>query len=336
MRAVASPKFWIGIGISVACLWLAIRDVPFSEFGRSLASASYIWLLPAIVLQFLAVLPRAQRWIVLLGKEDRLADSFWAQSIGYLFTNTFPFRLGEPARIIVMSQRCRLPFVQVAASAVVERFLDVAIVLLFLVVVLPLMHVPDIVTRAGIYFGAVILLALTILLLAIRFDQWCEKLLHRVCEWCRFLPAGSIVARWRELIDGLRQQMGMRVAGAAGWSLVTWILAVVTEWLVIRTFQPNGSIVEAAFVIVALAFAVSVPSSPGFIGVFQFVGQQALVLPFAGKYDIATALAITLTGHLLYYLTTSILGVIGVWRLGESVSHLGRLVAAGRPAPTKL
>ena len=60
---------------------------------------------------------------------------------------------------------------------------------------------------------------------------------------------------------------------------------------------------------------------------FQFVGQQALVLPFGAKYDPATALAVTLVTHLLmYYLITTSLGVIGLWRLGESFAGLGRTV----------
>ena len=76
--------------------------------------------------------------------------------------------------------------------------------------------------------------------------------------------------------------------------------------------------------VVALAFAVAVPSSPGFIGIFQLAGQQALVLPFGAKYDASTALAITITAHLTYYLLTTGLGIVGLWQLGESFGHLGR------------
>ena len=68
--------------------------------------------------------------------------------------------------------------------------------------------------------------------------------------------------------------------------------------------------------VVALSLAVSVPSSPGFVGVFQLVGKQALVLPFGAKYDMATALAITLGLHVVYYLVTTILGLIGLMKLG--------------------
>jgi uncharacterized membrane protein YbhN (UPF0104 family) len=75
-----------------------------------------------------------------------------------------------------------------------------------------------------------------------------------------------------------------------------------------------------------LSFAVTVPSSPGFIGIFQLAGQQALVLPFGSKYEATNALAITLTAHLIYYLLTTLLGIVGLWQLGESFAKLGRMI----------
>jgi uncharacterized membrane protein YbhN (UPF0104 family) len=83
---------------------------------------------------------------------------------------------------------------------------------------------------------------------------------------------------------------------------------------------------------VALSFALAVPSSPGFVGIFQLIGQQALVLPFGAKYDASSALAITLTAHLIYYVLTTTLGVIGLWRLGESFMNLGRVIGVRRSA----
>jgi hypothetical protein len=79
---------------------------------------------------------------VILSKEHNFSDSFWSQSIGYLFTNVFPLHLGEPARVFVMSSRCSMPIAQVAASALVERLLDVVVILVALLLVLPWMHVP--------------------------------------------------------------------------------------------------------------------------------------------------------------------------------------------------
>jgi uncharacterized protein (TIRG00374 family) len=226
-----------------------------------------------------------------------------------------------------MSDRSQLPLVQVAASAIVERLLDVATMILALVLVLPLMQVPVLVIRAGTVFGAIILVLLATLFLMVRFRELVERLLQSICRWYKFLPAEAIVARQRELIDGLTPfTKGSVAIRSIGWSIATWALSIGMNWAVIRSFKSDAAPVEAVFMIVALSLAVAVPASPGFIGVFQLVGQQALVLPFGGKYDLTTALAITLTAHLTYYLLTTALGVVGLIRLGESFGHLGQLV----------
>ncbi len=326
-------RLWLGCAISLLCLWLAFRHVPLGEVGHVVAGASALPLLAAFVSLLLAVVARAWRWLVVLDRGDKLADSFWAQSVGFLFTNVFPLRLGEPARVLVMSERCGLPVMQVAASAIVERLLDGATNVVVLVLVLPWMQVPLLMRRAGMAFGVLVLTGLAILLLVVRLSHHSASLVQAVCSYLPFLPAAKIVAWWRELMRGFLPLTRWRIAvRAVGWSLVVWALSVAMFWSVLRAFQADGTLIEAAFMMVALSFAVAVPSSPGFVGVFQLVGQQALVLPFGAKYDVANALAIALTVHLTYYVLSTTLGVIGLWRLGESFMNLGRVIAAGQPA----
>lgn len=331
MSVLRKPRFWVGIAISALCLWLALREVPFVDLGRSLAGARYLWLLPAVAIQLATVVVRARRWVVLLGREDRLADGFWAQSIGYLFTNVLPFRLGEPARVLVMARRCNLPVVQVAASALVERVLDVASILLLLVLVLPWMRVPALVAQAGLVFGGLVLVSLVLLVALARLNRHGEALLRALCERVPVVPAETAIARWRELGSGFLPLARPRSGSAAlGWSAASWALSVAMYWCTIQAFQPAGALVEAAFMVVALGLAVTTPSSPGFIGVFQLVGQQALALPFGAKYDGAMALAVALTAHLVYYLPTTGLGIAGLWRLGESFAGLERTASRGQ------
>lgn len=331
MSLLNNWRLWLGCAISILCLWLALRHVPLVELGHSVGRASILWWLPAVGLQLLSVVARAQRWVVLLDKKERLADSFWAQSVGYLFTNVLPLRMGEPARVIIMAERCMLPIIQVAASAVVERVLDLVTIVLALILVLPWMSVPALVMRTGMTFGFLSFIAIIVSLLAVRFRSASERLLQYLLKAIPALPAEAIIGRWRELIVGLSPLARWQVAlQGAIWSSVSWAFSIGMYWCVLRSFQPDGSIVEAVFMVVALSFAVAVPSSPGFVGIFQLVGQQALVLPFGAKYEATNALAITLTAHLIYYLLTTFLGIIGLWRLGESFGNLGRIIKSKR------
>lgn len=320
----------LGLVVSVVCAWLALRTVPLGELGASLATASYGWLLPALVLQLLAVVARGKRWAVLLGERARLSDAFWAQGVGYLFTNVLPLRMGEPARTFVMASRSGLPVVQTAATVVVERLLDVASVVVVLVAILPFMRVPSLVARAGISFGLLVLLGFGLLLMAVRCSALTERLLRAVLGRVPLLPAEPIVARWRELLVGLSSTTRWSVAVQATlWSVVAWACVIGSYLASLKAFEPAADPLEAAFMVVALAFAVTVPSSPGFIGVFQLVGEQALVLPFGAKYAPSTALSITLVAYLVYYLLTSLLGIVGLWQLGASFAKLRNVFGTG-------
>lgn len=321
-----------GFSLSLICLWLALRNAPFSALVSTIATASSPWLLLAVLLMFTALITRAKIWVILLNNRTNLMDSFWAECIGYLFTNVLPLRMGDPARVVAMSKRRALPIVQVASSAVLERLLDTAIILMALAALFPFMNVPDPVKKAGSIFGMLVLMAMTALILLIKMDRTSERCLRAVCRWLPILPAEKILIALRQYIEGVTVLCRSKAAiGTFCWALGTWALFIAMYWSAIRAFQPNGTLVEASFMLVAICLALTMPSSPGFIGVFQWVGQQALVIPFGGKYDPSTALAITLTIHMMSYIFTTILGIIGLSRFGLSFRSL-RIEAARAPS----
>ena len=101
-----------------------------------------------------------------------------------------------------------------------------------------------------------------------------------------------------------------------------WAPSVAMYWCVLKGFRADATPVEATFLVVALCLAVTIPSSPGAFGIVHWVGQQALVLPFGAKYDLTGALAIILTAHLAYYISTSLLGIAGLSIFGLSFRNL--------------
>jgi len=337
MSFIRSFRLWIGILLSLFFLWLAVRNIPCQALSGPAASANYLWLVPAMVAQVLAVVTRSLRWIVLLKQPKHFASSFWAQGIGYLFTNILPFRMGEPARILVMAEQCDLPVMFVTGTAVVERLLDVATIILTLALVLPWMQVPAAVSNAGITFGILVLVGLAIIILMARYKRAAHRLVEWILKRLPFLPAQSLLRWWDDLINSLTILLDWQVAfKAVGWSLASWSLSAMVYWCVIRAFQPDGLVIEAVFMMVALSLAVTLPSSPGFIGVFQYAGQQALVLPFGIKYNPGSALAITLSAHLVYYLLTTLIGLVAIWITGTSFSKLTRRIFGQKAVSPKV
>jgi len=307
-------NLFVGLTVTVFCVWLAFRNVPYTEITRVISGGNYYWLIPAVIAQLLAIVMRSQRWVVLLDRKDKLEASIWSQGI--------------VVRVLVMSERCKMPVVQVAGTAIVERLLDVGTIILALVVVLPWMHVPGGIVKSGQIFGVFVLVAILIIILLAIFKGTSFALINRICTVFPVLPKEMILARWAELMEGLTPLLrGVVALQVIVLSLLSWLFSGVVFYCAIRTFQPAGFLLEAIFMMISLSLAVIVPSSPGFIGVFQFVGQQALVIPFGEKYSLSSALAITLIAHIVYYILSTILGIIGLWRIGQSFAGLMGLVA---------
>jgi glycosyltransferase 2 family protein len=330
---LAGGRIVMGIAITIVCLLLALRNVPVDELRDTLERVNYWWLLPAVAAQLASLGAKARRWRVLLLERAGMAEVFWAQAIGLLGTNLFPLRAGEAARVLTISRRASIPLAGVAASVLVEAVLDIAIVLALLASLLMFAALPPAVTTAGLALGVALVPVLAVgLLLVARAD----RALTMLSIVLRPLPApvrASLYALARDASIGLRGLRGRGAVGRVlGWSALMWASAVAAAWAVIEAVAPGASPLEPLFAVAAISLGIAIPSSPGGMGVFEFVGQQALLLPFPERYTASSALVVALLAHSLYYALTSALGAVGLARLGLSLANV-RAVARWSAPP---
>ncbi|MEL6611098.1 MAG: lysylphosphatidylglycerol synthase transmembrane domain-containing protein [Bacteroidota bacterium] len=137
-------------------LFVALRGVDFSAVGEALRTADYAWLVPLLAVSLLSHYARAWRWRLLLDvlpdEPDTSSDStltdlakprastlqaFYATMIGYMVNQAAP-RLGEPARAANLAAVTRHRFSSVFGTVVVERLVDVVVLLAALASVLVL------------------------------------------------------------------------------------------------------------------------------------------------------------------------------------------------------
>jgi len=86
-----------------------------------------------------------------------------------------------------------------------------------------------------------------------------------------------------------------------------------------KAFIPEAQPLWAAFTLAFMAIGVAAPSSPGAMGVFEL--SVVAALSFFGV-DPAVSGAYALTMHAAHYLTTGILGTIGLIKDGLSLSGI--------------
>jgi len=319
-RVATTVKVALGLAVSAVCLWLAIGQAPIAELADVLDQVNYWWLVPAVLGTVVSLWGRGCRWRVLLANRGTNLEYFWAQSIGCLLTNVFPLRAGEAGRVVIVNRRVGIPIVQVGASVVLERAVDLAFVLGMLAIVLLIMDVPWPVAATGLALGVGLVAAWVSVFVLLLFGHRLTALIERIAARLPERLGRLGLDAWAQVLTALEPFRDARTVWRVfAWAMLVWLSGIAAFWATIEAVVPGGSLLETTFALTAIALGVALPSSPGFIGVFQLIGQQALVTPFPDRYTAASALMIALLNHAVYYVTSSALGALGLARLGLSL-----------------
>lgn len=320
-------QLWVGLAISVVALVLALVGIDFRRLAETLVRADYVYLVPATAGVLLYLLVRGIRWRLLLDKRVRLTRTFWVTNVGYLVSNVLPFRLGDPARAVVIGRSGAVSTAAALSTVVVERVLDMLMVVMILAGVAPLIGGTERAVGAGIVAGGAALAATAVLLLlAFRPD-----LGRRAVRWVLDRLPRIDADRWAASLDGLFDGLaplrsGRKALAVLGWSVVTWATVVGYYWMFLRAFIDRPPLLAAPFVVCVIGLGMAVPSSPSAVGVFHAVARYALTIPF--DVPESQAVAVAFGAHALQYVLMCLLGLIGLARESLSLGQLRSQVAS--------
>ena len=314
-------KFWLGVGVSAAFLWVAFRGVSLEEIRHSLAEVRPAWLL--LVLASIAgrFWLTAVRWQVLLRpvKAVGLHRLFGVIMIGFMANNVLPARLGEVVRAYALGKTESLPTSLSFATIVLERLFDGFTLLAFLVLgVVYLRPGPLIVWSAVSAFC--LYLGVLVVLLGIRAGLGIDWLLARLPGRIRDKAAG-LVESFALGLDVLGDARGLVLSTAL--SLAVWLVNAVGMWAMFAAFSMDLPAYAAFLVLAITALALVLPSTPGYVGPFQAGTVLALGLFSVPKAD---ALSLSIIYHAANYVPITVVGLAYLAALNLT---LGELKAAG-------
>ncbi|MGD1992135.1 MAG: lysylphosphatidylglycerol synthase transmembrane domain-containing protein [Anaerolineae bacterium] len=320
-------QLWVGLAISAGALVLALVGIDFRRLAETLAQAEYVYLVPATGGILLYLLVRGIRWRLLLGDQVSLSRTFWVTNVGYLVSNVLPFRLGDPARAVVIGRSGAVPTAAALSTVVVERVLDMLMVVLILAGVAPFISGTESAVGAGIVAGGAALAATAVLLmLAFRPDLG-RRAVRWVLERVPRIDADRWAASLDGLFDGLAPLRSARKALAMlCWSVVTWAFVVSYYWMFLRAFIDRPPLLAAPFVVCVIGLGMAIPSSPSSVGVFHAVARYALTIPF--DVPESQAVAVAFGAHAFQYVLMCLLGLVGLARESLSLGQLRSQVAS--------
>lgn len=316
-------RLLVGLAISIAALFLALRGIDARRVVETLVQAEYVYLIPATAGILVYLVARSIRWRLLLGPDVSLPRCFWVTNIGYLASNVLPFRLGDPIRAILIGQGGAVSTAAALSTVVVERVLDMLMVVALLAGVAPFVSGAGSTLGVGL-FAAIAAAGASVILvvLALRPD-WGQ----RASRWVLGRLPWIDGERWARALDELFKGLAPLRSPRLGvklllWSAVTWACVVFFYWALLRAFLTDLPWLAAPFLVCVVGLGMAIPSSPGSVGVFHALARYGLTIPFG----LPTAQAVTagFAVHAFQYLMMCVLGLIGLAR--ESIS-LGRLRA---------
>jgi uncharacterized protein (TIRG00374 family) len=330
----------VGLIISLLALWLAFRGAELAQVGRALREANYFYIVPAVAAFWVGLVFRALSWRVLMGGRVSLRRAYDVMNEGYLLNNVLPLRLGEFGRAYLVSRGGTMTASQALSSIVVERVVDLLMILVLLAAFLPLLAGFGLARDVATGAAALGLAALAGIMLLARFRRLVLRVLAAVLRRAnlRFLHAERWLGRAHAFLDGLAVLQQPRVAvQAAFWSGMAWVAAGVGVWALLQGFLPGAPLSMGFLVLLIVGLGIAIPSAPGAAGVFEVAIVEGLAL---FDVDRNLALSFALVYHATHLGLTSLLGGLALAQEGETLGHLARaalaLVSGGAretPAP---
>ncbi|MEX2221703.1 MAG: lysylphosphatidylglycerol synthase transmembrane domain-containing protein [Candidatus Rokuibacteriota bacterium] len=317
-------KILLGLAVSAGLLVYVFWDVDLRAIATRLRGTLWGFLALSIALNFVSMWLRAWRWSYLFPPDTRPRRLFRALLIGYMGNNLLPLRAGELVRTYVAS-RHGPRFWTTFATVVVERVLDGLALGLILAGLLLLVAVPGEVRWSIGIFLAVDLVAMVVLVAIAAAPGTCRVLIETF-----FHRIGWLERRLLDLLgtmtEGLR---GLRTARHALpitlSSVGIWLFLALSVWAAMRAAHLDLPLVASWTVLAFLGLGVSLPSSPGFVGVVQAATVLALALFAVPRTE---ALSFSLLMHASQFFPVTAVGLL--YLLLEHVSLTDAARASSR------
>ena len=317
-------KILFGLAVSAGLLVYFFWDVDLGVIGARLRETLWTYMVLSVALGFVSLWMRAVRWYYLFPPGAHPSHLFRALLIGYMGNNLLPLRAGELVRVYVVTRRGQ-QFGTTFATVVVERVLDGLSVGLIGAALLLVVPVPANLRWSIMVFLLVDLVGILVLMAIAAAPGACRALIETLFRRFAWLEH-RLIGLLDTMNAGLR---GLRAAGHTGpivaCSVGIWLFLALSFWSALHAAHLDLPLAAAWTLLTFLGLGVSLPSSPGFVGVIQAGTVLALALFAVPRTE---ALSFSLLLHASQFFPITIVGLLYL-----VVEHVSLTDATRGPIP---
>ena len=314
----------IALVLAGVLLYYSLRGIDWRQVGSTLATTRLGYVALMVMVLTGSLFLRAVRWRVLLqsGGPVHVPTAFWATCAGYFGNNFLPARAGELVRTMMVDAEAGLGRTFVLTTALSERMVDaVALVLISSVVLLTLPVRPGWYNSAARPFALIGICGVLGIAVLPRLERFWSHLLDRTPVPERF--RGKLKHILEQILYGLRAFHDVRrLLAFVSLTAVVWSMDAVSVILLARSLDLTLTVSMAFLLLTGLGLGSALPSTPGYLGIYQFVAVTVL-MPFG--FSRAVVIAYTLLLQAMLYLNTGIWGLFALLRFRKLKTKLPTL-----------
>jgi hypothetical protein len=295
-----------GFIISIVLLYFSLKGIEYRQLAETIARADLAYAFLPVCCIFLCLTLCSFRWSIITGSSVRLRDAFIALVIGLFINNVLPARVGEVARAYAISKRRDIPFAYAVSTVFIDRVFDLMGLLSITFLFFPGQALPSSVSK-GLYLLVAIFVVCVIVLFAVSRERTALRMAGFLQRFRRPL-LDKLATRVIEIQKNLRRiSTPGHIALFVVLSIANWLSMSAALYFSLKTLGVPLPFVYAPFVTALLNMGLAVPSSPGYIGVYQFLLVYLLAIFGIPRTE---SFAVSLFFHASWYIPYNILGFI--------------------------
>jgi uncharacterized protein (TIRG00374 family) len=313
-------KLLIGCLFSAILIYLTLRQIDISASVEYVKNANYFILIIAACIQALSYVARSIRYFLLLWpvKKTAILKNFPYLVLGFFMNNLVPFRIGEIIRAKVTGERLGISRSSALATIAVERLLDIGTFILFFFLIMHFLSFPAFIKNS--FYLCSIIVSLVFIIFSIASLR-SGKALDLISKIPMPLKIKTLILSLADrFIEGLNVLKSKKILSLSClFSIIIWLIESSILVIVAQACGFELSLEGAAFTVIIIGIGGIIPTAPGYIGTFEFMGMTALAALGIDKDRAFYCIAIY---HFMQIIVISLLGISSILLAKISVKDL--------------
>jgi uncharacterized protein (TIRG00374 family) len=305
-------SFILGFIISGIFLWIIVNNISLDHLKGLILEMNVGYILISIVLFFIAYSLRVERWRLIINNGQTSLK--WLNCVGPYFAsiavnNVIPFRAGDFLRAFSFSGRLKIDSSITLASLLIERLLDIVFLLLFLSIALFYFNIGY--SRFFSFSGVIILFLGLNIFSIILFPSFFKKKivciffsLRKKYPKFKYFLIKFVLNFFNALDKNLSKNKIFKLFLI---TFLSWVFEGFVFLFVSFSIPEITNNFASMLAFPVGTFATIIPSTPGYVGTFDYFTSQAMII-LGNSSD--SSLTFALIVHLILWLPSTLVGGI--------------------------